>query len=523
MAATVKGDMNGAQSLVHTLIDCGIDTCFANPGTSEMHFVAALDQIPGIRRVLGLQENVVTGMADGYYRIAERPAASLLHCGPGLANGFANLHNARRARSGMVNIVGDQATWHRPLDAPLTSDIESIARPCSDWVLTSLKASNVGRDGARAVQRARRHGGGIATLILPSDSSWDEGGVAAQSLPDETPPQPDPHAIGVAARILRDHGESTLILLGARATLADAQGAAYRVACATGASLLAEYVCGRMSRGRGRVQLDRVPYGGAAARKGLWRYSHIILVGAKPPVGFFGYPGEPSIHHSPETIFHELSRYDQDAVSALARLGEVLKAPDVAVPDPGPRPEIQKGAVTPEGLARTVAAVMPDDSIVSDESVSFARGFYSETFAAPPHDWLHLTGGAIGDGLPVATGAAVAAGGGRRVIGLQADGSAMYSLQSLWTQARERLPVATIILSNRKYKILMNEYSGVGATPGLTAMNMLDLSDPAIDWVKIANGMGVEAAHADTLERCADLMQQSFSRQGPFLIELAIP
>ncbi|RWJ06103.1 MAG: acetolactate synthase large subunit [Mesorhizobium sp.] len=515
--------MNGAQSLVHTLIECGIDTCFANPGTSEMHFVAALDQIPGIRCVLGLQENVVTGMADGYYRIAELPAASLLHCGPGLANGFSNIHNARRARSGMVNIVGDQATWHRPFDAPLTSDTESIARACSDWVLTSSRASNVGRDGARAVKVARRYGGGIATLILPSDSSWDEGGMVAYPLPDEAPKEANPHAVAVAARILRDHGKDTLILLGARATLAHAQQAAFRVACATGASLLAEYVCARISRGRGRVQLDRVAYTGDAAKKQLWRYSHIILVGAKPPVGFFGYPGQPSIHHNPETIFHELSRYDQSAVSALSQLAEVLKAPKVAIPDPGPRPDAPAGAVTPEGLARTVAAVMPEDAIISDESVSFGRGFYRETFAAPPHDWLHLTGGAIGDGLPVATGAAVAADRRRRVIGLQADGSAMYSLQSLWTQARERLPVTTIILSNRKYKILINEYSGVGATPGPTAMNMLDLSDPNIEWVKIANGMGVEAERADTLERCGDLMKQSFKRDGPFLIELAIP
>ena len=227
MAAAAKGNMNGAQSLVHTMIDCGIDTCFANPGTSEMHFVAALDQIPGIRCILGLQENVVTGMADGYYRIAERPAASLLHCGPGLANGFSNVHNARRGRSGMVNVVGDQATWHRSFDAPLTTDTEAIARACSDWVFTSTKSGDVGRDAARAVQIARRYGGGVATLILPSDTSWDEGGATSPPLPDEEPTEVDPHAVETASRILREHGKDTLILLGARATLADAQEAAF--------------------------------------------------------------------------------------------------------------------------------------------------------------------------------------------------------------------------------------------------------------------------------------------------------
>jgi acetolactate synthase-1/2/3 large subunit len=522
MNASAKNSMNGAQSLVKTLIAGGIDTCFANPGTSEMHFVAALDQIPGIRCVLGLQENVVTGMADGYYRMARRPATSLLHCGPGLANGLGNLHNARRARSGIVNIVGDQATWHRPFDAPLTTDTEALARTSSDWVRTTTRAGDVSRDANSAIQLASRVGGGIATLILPSDASWDDGGVVGSPLPDLVAPDADPHAISTAVRILREHGKETLILLGAHATLADSQAAAWRVAQATGANLMSEYVCARMSRGRGRVPLNRVPYTQGPAQDALWRYTHIILVGARPPVGFFGYPGLPSIHHNPQTWFHELSRFDQDATKALTSLAEALNAPKVDIPDPGPRPEPVLGAPTPEGLARTVAAVMPEGAIISDESISYGRGFYEHTFSAPEHEWLHLTGGAIGDGLPVATGAAIGAGGQRRVIGLQADGSAMYSLQSLWTQARERLPVTTILLSNRKYKILINEYAGVGATPGPTAMNMLDLEKPAIDWVRIGQGMGVEAARTNTLEGCADLMRQSFTSQAPFLIELEI-
>jgi acetolactate synthase-1/2/3 large subunit len=513
--------VNGAQSLVHTLLKSGVDTCFANPGTSEMHFVAALDQIPGMRCVLGLQENVVTGMADGYYRLAGKPACTLLHCGPGLANGLANLHNARRARSGIVNIVGDQATYHRPFDAQLTADTEGWARPVSGWVRTSTASAEVGRDVAVAVQAARSAPGQVATLVLPSDASWDEGGVVAEPLAVPAAQAADPSIIRNAARVLREK-KNVLILLGGLALRENAQGLAWRVAQATGAKLLAEGSNARVARGRGRVQLERVPYVADVAIKALAGFEHIILVNSKAPVGFFAYPDKPSRHYSPDAQVHVLTRYEQDPEQALAALADELGAPQAAIPDPGPRPQPGRGAPTPEGLALTVAALMPENAIVSDESVSFGRGFYPLTHTAPAHDWLQLTGGAIGDGMPVATGAAIGAGGQRRVISLQADGSAMYSVQSLWTQAREKLPVTTIILSNRKYQILIGEYAGVGANPGPTAMNMLDLGNPDLDWVKIANGMGVEAAQATTLEACGDLLSQSVSRNGPFLIELVI-
>ena len=513
--------MNGAQSLVHTLLKSGVDTCFANPGTSEMHFVAALDDIPGMHCVLGLQENVVTGMADGYYRIAGKPASTLLHCGPGLANGLANLHNARRARSGIVNIVGDQATYHRPFDAPLTADTDSLARTVSGWVQTSTRAQDVGRDAAAAVQAARSAQGQVATLILPSDASWDEGGVVADALAPQPAPALDPHAVENAARALRS-GKPTLVLLAGRAVRGRSQALAWRVAQATGADLMADFVTAHVERGQGRLQLERVPYVTDLAIQALSRFAHIILVNAKPPVGFFAYPGKPSTQYPDSAQLHVLSRPDQDPETALQALVEALGAPKVAMPDPGPRPGPATGTPTPEGLALTLAALMPEGAIVSDESVSFGRGFYKNTHAAPAHDWLHLAGGAIGDGLPVATGAAIGAKGQRRVISLQADGSAMYSLQSLWTQAREKLPCTTIILSNRKYNILIGEYGNVGATPGDTAMRMLDLGNPDLNWVQLANGMGVEAARATTLEQCADLMRQSFARPGPFLIELMI-
>lgn len=513
--------MNGATSLVHTLLRSGVTTCFANPGTSEMHFVAALDQVPGMRCVLGLQENVVTGMADGYWRIAGRPACTLLHCGPGLANGLANLHNARRARSGIVNIVGDQATYHRPCDPPLTADTEALARTVSHWMRTSARAGDVGRDAAAAVQAARTQPGQVATLVLPSDASWDEGGSVADALPVPAPAAVDPFAIDEAARLLRN-GRTTLLLLAGSAVQPEGQALAWRLAQATGASLMADYVNANLARGRGRLQLERVPYVTDAAIEALRRFEQVVLVGAKAPVAFFAYPGKPSTQYPDAARLHVLSRPEQDGVQALRALVEALQAPEAAIPDPGPRPEIARGAPTPEGLAQTLAAVMPEGAIVADESVSFGRGFYRHTHAAPAHDWLHLAGGAIGHGLPVATGAALAADGQRRVISLQADGSAMYTLQALWTQARERLPVTTVLLNNRRYNILVGEYKGVGATPGPTAMQMLDLGNPDLDWVRLAGGMGVEAARATSLEQCADLMRQSFARPGPFLVDLVL-
>lgn len=513
--------MNGARSLLDTLLASGLDTCFANPGTSEMHFVAALDQSPGMRCVLGLHETIVTGMADGYWRIAGKPACTLLHCGPGLANGLTNLHNARRARSGIVNVVGDQATYHRPHDPPLTADTEGLARAVSAWVRTTTGAKDVGRDAAEAVRAARTMPGQVATLILPSDASWDEGGMPADPLAVPKPPPIDGLAIDNAARVLRWHGSKTLILVGGRAALAGALALAWRVARATGAALMAEFGVAHVARGRGRPPVERVPYGTDPAIAALAPFEQILLVNARPPVGFFAYPGKRGTHYAPNAQLHVLARLEQDPIEALQALADALDAPSPEIPEPA-RPGIVRGAPTPEGLATTVAAVLPEDAIVSDESVSYGRNFYRQTHGAPPHDWLHLAGGAIGDGLPVATGAALAAHRARRVVTLQADGSAMYSLQSLWTQAREKLPCTTVILNNRKYAILLGEYKGVGATPGPNAMSMLDLGNPDLDWVKLANGMGVEAARATTLEECADLMKASFSRAGPFLIDLLI-
>jgi acetolactate synthase-1/2/3 large subunit len=512
--------MNGAESLVSSLLRSGVDTCFANPGTSEMHFVAALDRIPGMRCVLGLAEGVVTGAADGYARMAGKPACTLLHCGPGLANGLSNLHNARRAQTPVVNIVGDQATYHRPLDAPLTAETEGWARGVSGWVRTATSAATVGGDAAAAVQAAQLHPGQIATLILPADTAWTEGGVIAERVPAPSRPQAAPHVVAEIAAVLRG-GEPAVLVLAGAALRPEAQQLAYRIAKATGAHLLAQQSNARMARGRGRVPIERVPYVVEQATAALGGFRHVVLVGATKPVAFFAYPGKPGYLYPPDAQVHVLTRAEQDPEDALNRLAEALGAPAAAVPDPGPRPGPAKGALTPEAVSQTVAALMPDEAIITDEAVSFGRGFFPNTFAAPPHDWLQITGGAIGCGLPLATGAAIGAPG-RRVIALQADGSAMYSLQALWTQARENLDVTTVLLSNRKYAILLGELANVGANPGRTALDMLDIGNPDLQWTRLAQGMGVEAARAEDCETFADLLAQSVKRRGPFLIELMI-
>ena len=512
--------MNGAESLVHTLLASGVDTCFANPGTSEMHFVAALDRIPGMRCVLGLFEGVVTGAADGYARIAEKPAATLLHCAPGLGNGLANLHNAWRARSPMLNIVGDQATYHRPLDAPLTGDTEGWARPISGWMRTAVSAATVGADAAAAIAAARTPPGQIATLVLPADTAWLAGGIVGEPL--QVPPASlaAPGAVAQVASVLR-RGEPAALVIDGAALRTGPLTTANRIAAATGARLIAPGSVARIERGRGRVAIDRVPYVVDNALAVLAGIRHLILVGAKPPTAFFAYPGKPGTLFPPEAEVHVLARPDQDPAEALARLAGELGAPAVAARDPDPRPDRPRGHPTPEGVAQALAATMPENAIIADESVSYGRGFFPGTVAAPPHDWLMVTGGAIGQGMPVATGAAVAAPG-RRVINLEADGSAMYTLQALWTQARERLDVTTVIISNRQYAILLGELANVGANPGRTALDMLDLGNPDLGWVKLAEGMGVGAARAETLERLSDLIAQSVARPGPFLIELVV-
>ncbi len=513
--------MNGAESLVRTLLASGVDTCFANPGTSEMHFVAALDKVEGMRCILGMAETVVTGAADGYGRMAGKPAATLLHCGPGFANGIANVHNARRAFSPMVNIVGDHATYHRPFDAPLTSDTDGLARAASHWVRTSSSSTTVGEDAAAAVQAANTAPGQIATLILPADTAWNEGGVVAACLP--VPPRPivAPDTVRSIAQALRTKEPAVLVLAGHALSEAGLV-AANRIAHVTGAKLRTPTQVSRMARGRGRVPVDRIPYVVDSAIKALAGMKNVVLVGAKPPTGFFAYPGKPSLMSPTDSVTHVLARPEQDAIDALNMLADELGAPrQVPIPEGGIKPQLVSGKFEPEAFASTLAALLPENCIVSEDGVTSGRALFAPTFNAAPMDWLQNTGGAIGHAFPCATGAALACPD-RKVICLQADGAGMYSLQALWTQGREKLDIINVVFANQIYKILYGELVSVGAKPGHASNELFDLARPALDWVKLAGGMGMEAVRVDTLEAFADVFKSACGRKGPFLIEFRI-
>jgi acetolactate synthase-1/2/3 large subunit len=516
--------VNGAESLVRTLLACGIDTCFANPGTSEMHFVAALDRVAGMRCVLGLAETVVTPCADGYARMAERPAATLLHCGPGFANGIANIHNARRARSPMVNIVGDHATYHAPLDPPLAADVDGLTRAACDWVRRSNSAMTVGADGAAAVHAARTAPGQIAALILPADASWNEGGAVGEPIAVAPPAPVLDETIKRIAATLRS-GEPSVMVLSGPALTERGLFAAQRIADATGVRLFTPSQVPRMARGRGRPRVDRIAYAVDRSLQQLAGAKHVILVAAKPPTAFFAYPDKPSYVYPADAKVDTLARAEEDVVGALDALAESLRAGQSnPVVDSGVRRNesgLPQGPFDPVAFGHALAALMPENAIVMEEGVTSGRALFPPTFDAPPHDWLQITGGAIGQGFPTATGAAIAAPG-RKVICLEADGSGMYCLQALWTQAREKLDIVNVVFANRTYKILQGELQSVGAQPGKASKELFDLGRPELDWVALAKGMGVEGKRVETLEAFADVFRAAVARRGPFLIEFRI-
>lgn len=513
--------MNGADLLCDALLAQGVGLCVANPGTSEMHFVAALDRKPALRCVLGLHEGVVTGVADGYARMADRPAATLLHLGPGLANGLANLHNARRAHTPMINVVGDHAAYHLAHDAPLTSDIESLAAPMSKWVRRIVSAEAIPADVQAAWQAALGRSG-PATLILPADSAW---GAAAprpvEAVPAPAAPAVAQEALEAAAAALAGGARCGLVMTG-RALRAEALENAGRIAAKTGARLFAQTSNGRIERGAGRVPVTRIPYPVDQALELLGELEVAILVGAAEPVAFFAYPGKPSRLLPEGCRVLRLGAIGEDLEGALEALVEAVgarrTAPAVARPETagGEQP---RGALTADALCATVARLLPENAIVCDESVSSGRVFFPTTQAAPPHDYLQLTGGAIGLGIPLAAGAALACPE-RKVVALQADGSGLYTAQGLWTQARENLDVVTVVFANRAYAILQGEMRNVGVNSfGRNAERMLSLDAPPVDWVGLARALGVEAARAETAEELARLFEGALTRRGPFLIE----
>ena len=515
--------MNGAQALIRTLVASGVDVCFANPGTSEMHFVAALDQVPEMRGILTLFEGAATGAADGYGRMAEHPAATLLHLGSGLGNGLANLHNARRARTPIVTIVGDHATSHKQYDAPLDSDIETVARNVSGWMRTTARTQDLAGDVAQAVAAATTAPGRVATLVVPADVSWTDGAEPASPVAPAPPTAVDAATVTAAATALRS-GDRAALLVGGRVMREAGLLAAARVAAATGAALVGETFPARLERGAGLPAVDRLSYLAEFAAMQLEGIRHLVLVDAKRPVSFFAYPGKASDLVPAECTVHVLASGSDDPVAALEALVADLGAADAPItPAVLSRPSRPTGALTAETLAAAIGALLPERAIVVDEGNTAGLFTAGATAGCPRHDWLTLTGGAIGFGLPVATGAAVACPD-RPVLSLEADGSAMYTLQALWTQAREGLDVTTIILNNRSYAILNMELQRVGAeATGPRARAMLDLAEPPLDFCSLAQGLGVPAARATTAEDLVRHLEHAFAEPGPHLVEAILP
>ncbi len=515
--------MNGARAVLQTLVDAGVDTCFMNPGTSEMHFVAALDDVPAMRSTLALFEGVATGAADGYARMARRPAATLLHLGPGLGNGVANLHNARRAASPVVNIVGDHAQTHHRYDAPLESDIETVARNVSRFVRRATQPATVGIDVADTIAASQGPPGQVATLVLPADVSWSEGAAPAIAPPPRAATVPAPHTIAEITAALRS-GTPCALLVGGSGCAGRALALASAVAESTGARLLAETFPARLERGAGRPPVERLAYLAELAVSQLDGLAHLVLVGARSPVSFFAYPGKPSDLVPAGCHVHHLGDETTDVEAALDILaGELGVTEQSCRHQQHEVPGLPDGALTAQSLAVVLGALLPEGAIVSDEGNTLGLFAPGATACSPPHDWLCLAGGAIGQGLPVAVGAATACPD-RPVIAFEADGSALYTLQSWWTMARSGLDVTTVVLRNGSYAVLNMELQRVGAhAGGPAAKRMLDLTDPDLDFVALAAGMGVPGEKVDTADGFAVALRRALAAPGPRVIEAIVP
>jgi len=516
--------MNGAEALIKTAIDCGIEICFANPGTTELPIVEAFDRIAGIKTVLGLFEGVCTGAADGFARMAGKPAMTLLHLGPGLGNGIANLHNARRAHSPVVNIIGEHATWHRPVDPPLAMDIEGLAGTVSGWVHTTSSTEELPGDMVEAVRAASR--GCIASLIVPHDYQLGECTAKAPAFSKNECDPLDFTEIEAAAKLLKTK-KKTALILGNRALRADGLALAARIQGMTGCDLLAETFPARMERGGGLPIVGHIPYNQRYAQAMLAGYDGVVLAGAKDPVTFFGYPGVPSRILSADQEETAIGTGGQDLVEALASLADSLKGKGTGAEAPAgsvqvKRPSIPEGALTSAAVCQTLAALQPEGAIIVDEGGATSVRYYLIADVLPPHTILRITGGSIGYGMPCAVGAALACPD-RPVINFQADGSALYTIQALWSQAREGLNITTLLCSNRSYRTLVGELRRAGVEkPGKNAQALVSLTDPAIDWISVSRGFGIPAVSVTDVPALADALKRSLAEPGPSLIEMIL-
>lgn len=516
---------NGAQALMKTLVQGGVEVCFTNPGTSEMHFVAALDSAPQMRAVLCLFEGVATGAADGYGRMAGKPAATLLHLGCGLGNGLANLHNARKGKVPVLNIVGDHATSHVPYDAQLQSDIETVARNVSpQFVRTSQSTQALCRDAAQALAVAKGPPGQVATLILPADVSWGEGGTPEPPSATAAPSCAHDDQVKALAASIRTGGR-TAMLLGGSGLREEALWIAARIAAHSGVKLLAETFPTRLERGAGLPAVERIAYLAEMAAVQLKGVERLILVDTKAPVSFFAYPGRRSDLTPEGCAVETLAAPDQDAVGSLKKLAIALGADNVQAPSaPALRPPAPRGRrLTAEKVCKAVGQLLPQDAILIDEAITAGLMLAHYTAGAPRHDLLTLTGGAIGQGLPNAIGAAIACPE-RPVLALIGDGSSMYTIQALWTLAREGLNVTAVIFNNAAYSVLNVELERVGAERiGPKARAQLDLGGAGLDFAKIAEGMGVTAVRVEETDAFCRALAQALATPGPHLIDAVVP
>jgi acetolactate synthase-1/2/3 large subunit len=516
--------MRGAEFLVRTAVKAGIKVCFANAGTTEVPIVLALGQEPGIRPILGLFEGVCTGAADGYGRMLDTPAMTLLHLGPGFANGIANLHNARRAKTPLLNLIGEHATWHRAADPPLAMDIETLASTVSGWQRTNKSAAELSRDLADAVAASRY--GQVSSLIIPNDHQWAECSTNEISAPYFSFAPLDFASIESAARMMRTH-QKTALIMGGRALRKRGLEAAARIKTLMGCDLLANNVPAYIERGAGLPSVIRIPYFPEVATDLLSKYELVVMAGTKEPVALFGYAGGSSQLLTEEQEKVHLAGDTQDAVGALEYLADTLSAPSnskipghiLAKPY---RPPIPEGELTAEKACIVLAALQPEGAIIIDEGITSSYAYYSISSGLPPYSFVAIAGGSIGYGMPCATGAAIACPD-RPVINIEADGSAMYTLQALWTQARESLNVTTLLCSNRSYNILKLELARAGtSSPGTKVLSLIDLDQPVIDWVSLARGMGVSAVSVNTAEGLSHELGKALAEPGPHLIEMAL-
>jgi acetolactate synthase-1/2/3 large subunit len=513
--------MTGAECLLRTLLKNGVDVCFMNPGTSEMQFVAALDRVSGMRPVLGLFEGVCSGAADGYARMTRKPAATLLHLGPGLGNALANFHNARKARSSIVNIVGDHATAHKAVDAPLSADVPAFARTVSEFVREVNNSGEIGLLATQTIEAAAGPPGQVATLIVPADFSWSEAGDAGAAAKWPVRRRASAQEVQYAADLLRQLGPAAGVLIGGQTVVDAGLESARRIATGSGARLFYDRNASRAALGGGRFEPARVAYFPERAETQFAGLKQMFLIEAKEPVSFFAYPGRKSTLLPEDCTVTVLAGIDEDGLYALAAVADHFPAPESARTARSLDAH-EDGPLTTETLGRAIVALLPEEAIIADEMVSSSEAVVPLLGSANRHDFLPVTGGSIGQGLPVAVGAAVACPD-RKVVALEADGSGMYTLQALWTMAREKLNITVVVFANRRYRILDVEMKRTGSGAlGPLADSMLDISRPALDWVQLAQGCGVEGSRATTTREFMDQFSAALKTSGPRLIEAVL-